>query len=134
MSRYGTLRSIRTKARQVTLSVTVTFVTDTDTDIINEWSLQIFSNVIIHFNIYYYYFTCVNRNNSGFVFITDSSIIREKMSTFRPAGFSDDDSDSDDYGFYEKPVSCYCKDLFKKNTQINSCPVPCTPGRHHKNY
>ncbi|XP_073964668.1 uncharacterized protein [Choristoneura fumiferana] len=29
------------------------------------------------------------------------------MSTFRPAGFSDDDSDSDDYGFYEKPARQY---------------------------
>lgn len=26
------------------------------------------------------------------------------MSNIRPAGFSDSDSDSDDYGFYEKPV------------------------------
>lgn len=26
------------------------------------------------------------------------------MAQFRPAGFSDEDSDSDDYGFYEKPV------------------------------
>lgn len=27
------------------------------------------------------------------------------MANFRPAGASDEDSDSDDYGFYEKPVS-----------------------------
>lgn len=26
------------------------------------------------------------------------------MAQFRPAGLSDEDSDSDDYGFYEKPV------------------------------
>ncbi|XP_004927861.1 ankyrin repeat, SAM and basic leucine zipper domain-containing protein 1 [Bombyx mori] len=29
------------------------------------------------------------------------------MAQFRPAGFSDEDSDSDDYGFYEKPVRNY---------------------------
>lgn len=27
------------------------------------------------------------------------------MANYRPAGFSDEDTDSDDYGFFEKPVS-----------------------------
>ncbi|KAM3968287.1 ankyrin repeat, SAM and basic leucine zipper domain-containing protein 1 [Aphomia sociella] len=43
------------------------------------------------------------------------------MAQFRPAGLSDEDSDSDDYGFYDKPPRTYFhrEENPKKTTEIN---------------
>ncbi|XP_075972415.1 ankyrin repeat, SAM and basic leucine zipper domain-containing protein 1 [Anticarsia gemmatalis] len=42
------------------------------------------------------------------------------MAQFRPAGLSDDDSDSDDYGFYEKPVRKYFQPQLNEKKKIEN--------------